>query len=162
MRYVQRGVLCLLAAVAVVVGAGVLLRGRAGPPGPGGADSFLLLAAPAEEERLEAELERVRGRLLAKHAVTLEWLAGRLTLREAASRLQELDAGTPERQLVLWREACPAECATDEERYDWTLLRYAGCEVRGHPEQAPTVRRRLAAEMPEHLRHLLPGAPELR
>jgi hypothetical protein len=161
MRYVQRGVVGLLAAVVVVVGAGVLLRGRAGPPDPGGADSSPLLVTPAEEERLQAEVGRAHQRIHAKHAVALEWLAGRLTVREAAARFRELDAGTPERQLAHWRDACPAECATDEERYDWTLARYVGCEVHRHPGQAPAVRQRLAAELPEHLRRLLPDATEL-
>jgi hypothetical protein len=160
MRYVQRGILCLLAAVVMVVGACVLSRERAGLPGLGGAESSPLLATPAEQERLQAELERVQGRLHAKHAVTLEWLAGRLTLRDGAARFQELDAGRPEGELARWRDACPGACATDEERYEWTIVRYVGCEVQRRPGQASAVHQSVAAELPEHLRRLLPDAPQ--
>src|SRR5262249_24553684 len=44
MRSVQGGVLCLLAAVAMAVGAYFLSSERAGLPGPGGAESSPLLA----------------------------------------------------------------------------------------------------------------------
>jgi hypothetical protein len=161
MRCAQPGVVCLLA-LAFVAGTCSLLRqgdclpdlGRAGPgPHP------LTPAEEQQEARLQAELQRVQKRMFAKRAVVLAFLAGRMTLREAALHFHELDAGTPPRYLVGWRRTCPRECASEEDRYCWTVVRYVGCEARRDPRQAPAAHQRVRAELPEHLRRLLPPAP---
>jgi len=138
-----------LAWCAVALLASGLSRERRGGPGQGG---------PAlGEERWRGQLERAQRRIRAKRAAVLELLAQRLTLRQAAARFQELDAGKPERALAPWRAACPGN--TDEERYCWTVLRFVGPEVRDDPVRAGAVRQRLEAELPCHLRRLLPDAP---
>ena len=138
-----------LAWCAVALLASGLSRERRGGPGQGG---------PAlGEERWRGQLERAQRRIRAKRAAVLELLAQRLTLRQAAARFQELDAGKPERALAPWRAACPGN--TDEERYCWTVLRFVGPEVRDDPVRAGAVRQRLEAELPCHLRRRLPDAP---
>ena len=133
-----------LLAWGVGVGVGALLWERGGP-------------AP-DEGRAQEELERAQERIRAKRAIALEVLAGRLTLRQAAAHFRELDAGRPERKLAHWRASCPGN--TDEERYCWTVLRFVVPEVRHDPVRAGAARRRLEAELPGHLRRLLPDAPE--
>jgi hypothetical protein len=151
MRCALRGGLCLLA-VAFAAGACALSRQREPLPRPGPAGS-------SHEGQLQAEIERARRRTFAKRAVALEFLADHLTLREAAARFRQLDAETPQRPRNGWRAACPAECATDEERYCWTVLRYVARAVRDDPRQARAAHRRLQAALPEHLGRLLPAAP---
>ena len=162
MRCAQRGGLWLLATVALVVGACVLVREVDSLADRGLADPPLVLV-PLDEEQQEqqfqAESERTEQRILGKIANAREYIAGHLSLREAAARFQELDAGKTERELACWRGAFPAECRTDEERHEWAIVRFVTREVRDCPQQAPAVRRRLAAELPDHLRSLLEDAP---
>jgi hypothetical protein len=110
-----------------------------------------------DEGRAQEELERAQERIRTKRAAALEVLANRLTPRQAGARFRELDAGRPERKLAYWRASCPGN--TDEERYCWTVLRCVGPEVRHDPVRAGAARRRLEAELPGHLRRLLPAAP---
>src|SRR5215471_17003315 len=82
-----------LLAWGVGVGVGALFWERGGPA--------------TDEERVQEELERVQERIRAKRAIALEVLANRLSLRQAAARFRELDAGRPERKLAHWRASCP-------------------------------------------------------
>jgi hypothetical protein len=165
MRCVRRGVRCLLTAVALVAGASALLRERDRVPGLGAVDSPPLFLTPDEEEReerVQAEIERSQQRIRAKRAAAQEFIAGRLTLREAAARFREADAGLPESQLARWREASPGACATDDDRYCWTVVRYVECEAWHDPQHGPAALQRLVAELPDHLRALLVDSPEFR
>src|SRR5262249_34353306 len=101
-------------------------------------------------EQLQEELEATQKRIRAKQAVVAELLAERMTLRQAVATFQELDAGKPARQLVLWREKCPGD--TDEERYCWAVLCFVAAEVRHNPQQARAVRQRVEVELPADLR----------
>jgi hypothetical protein len=123
---------------------------------------FLTPNQEEREERVQAEIDRSGERTQAKAAAAREFVGGHLTLREAAARFREADVGIPERQLARWREACPGECGTDDDRYCWTVVRYVECEALHDPEHGPAARQRLAAELPEHLRGALADSPEFR
>ena len=163
MRCARRGVLCLVTAVALVGGVSALLQEREHVPGLGRAGSPPLFLTPEAEERearVQAEIEGTDQRIRAKQAAAREFVAGHLTLREAAARFREADAGIPERQFARWREARPRECDTDEDRYCWTVVLYVEQEVRHDPQQAHAARQRLAAELPDRLLPVLLEAPE--
>jgi hypothetical protein len=146
----------LLPAGVFLLTAGILLweRGRLSPLGSswGSASRESL-----DEDPVDRELQRSQERILAKHAVVGDLLARRLTLRQAAARFGELDASMPESLQAVWRKYCPGN--TDEERYCWTVLRYVAWEVHDDPVRAQALRRRLEAELPEHLRRRLPAGP---
>jgi hypothetical protein len=150
---VERGLLYVLIAAALVAGAHAMFCLQEPVPNRAGAGIGFVLMDDVGEE-LQAGLDRTRECGLAKRAVVAELLAEHLTLRQAAARFQELNATTPERQLVRWREACPGQ--TDEERCCWTVLRYVGAELLDQPQQARAVRQRLEGELPERLRRRLP------
>jgi hypothetical protein len=83
----------------------------------------------AQEQMDEAGREAVT-RLIAKFAVAEEVVGGHVTVAEAATRFRELDATATERQLQAWRKATPG--ATDQERYEATVLRFVE-QVRSAP-----------------------------
>jgi hypothetical protein len=151
MRCVPRSFLGLLSAVVFVAVAWALLWERGWLSSRGGPTPLALKAF--DEEQAQEEIEEAQKRLRAKREVVVELLAERLTLRQAAARFQELDAGKPESQLAPWRASCPGD--TDEERYSWTVLRFVAVEVRHSPEQVRAVRRRVEAELPADLRYRL-------
>ena len=129
---------------------------------PEGSSALFILFRSVTEDKVLAEIERSRQRIQAKEAAAREFVAGHLTLREAAARFREADAGIPARQLARWREACPDECGTDDDRYCWTVVRYVECEARHDPEHGPEALQCLASELPESLRALLADCPEFR
>jgi hypothetical protein len=153
MHCVPRGLLCALLTVFLAVGAGILLfraRDRS--------SASAALASP-EQEQIAEQLYRTRQRILAKQAIIEEFLADRLTLREAADRFQKVDAEISPEQRALWRSYCPGD--TDEDRYCWMVLRFVRPAVQDDPARARAARRRFEAELPAYLRWLLPAGPGL-
>jgi len=102
------------------------------------------------EQALQAEFDRCSERIFAKKAIAEKVLAGQLTLQQAAARFEELDATLSPRLRKQWRTICPGD--TDEERYYWTVLRYAAVAAQWRPLQARALRERLEGQLPEHLR----------
>jgi hypothetical protein len=150
---IPRSVLCLFALVFFVVGASAVVE----LSGVGSWRSPASLPSRGEEQ-IQAEFERTRKRIFAKHTVIVDLLAERLSFREAATRFQELDHDKSERELERWRESCLGD--TDEERYCWTVLRFVCAELGHDPVRAREVRQRLEADLPGPLRCLLADFPE--
>jgi hypothetical protein len=105
------------------------------------------------DQALQVAIDRCSERVLAKKAIAEKVLAGQLTLHQAAARFQELDATQSPGFRAQWRTTCPGD--TDEERYYWTVLRYAAVAAQCRPYQARALRERLEGQLPEHLRHRL-------
>jgi hypothetical protein len=100
-------------------------------------------------EQLRHEELVARGRPLhdsleAKVVVTQDLRAGRVTLREAASRFQALNHACPEYDWERFRQAFPGQ--TDEERHCRQVLVAADNTLRGAPDCEDEVLTRLQAE----------------
>jgi hypothetical protein len=141
-----------------MIGVGALLWGWGCLSRPGSPTASTSLEA-RKDELVREECRRISQRIGAKEAVVLELLAQRLTLREAARRFEQLEAGKSQAQRALWRATTPGE--TDEERSYRTVLHFVRAEVRDDPVRAGVVWQRLYAELPSHLRHLLWERPRL-
>jgi hypothetical protein len=121
---------------------------------PGASGSVRLLSPDDDQGRaLQAELDRTFKRVCSKLATSQKVIDGEWTLHQAAARFADLDATQSPRFHALWRATCPGD--TDEECYQWTVLRTTAAVLQDRPAQARAILERLQEELPEHLRRRL-------
>lgn len=103
-----------------------------------------LASCRAQREKLDAIDERVVARIEEKTRLAEEVAAGRMTLREAASRCAALNRDNPSLRPDIWRTAYPG--ATEEERHCREVLAYVRSVVQDDPAGVSVVAR-LEAEL---------------
>ncbi|HZT82744.1 MAG TPA: hypothetical protein VFA26_21115 [Gemmataceae bacterium] len=142
MKSISRpSLLVLLGAAAVIALALIGPRWLPGPEGASGQD---------EENVLDRQLRAVVQRLEKKQQVIAALLGGRLSLLEAAARFRELNETPSELPNHSYRILF--EGKSDEERLCRQVIAWAYNEAEvSSPEGARAVRRRLEAELAEHL-----------
>jgi hypothetical protein len=113
------------------------------------------LPAPAEQatragqeaEQLERRQQALLRLVAARRQVAADVIAGRLTLLEAAARFRDLNAETPAFEDC--NRIYPGN--SPEERFCRLVIDQVESEMEEEPEQAAELRRRLEAELRQHL-----------
>jgi hypothetical protein len=118
----------------------------------------------AEQQRgdgLDTQLEEVTRRIDSKQHVTVEVIAGRLSLTAAAARFRDLTAGSAE---ALEHLRFAFDGADDDERFCRAVIAWVRTALRDRsPEESERTAARLEAELQDRLRRdgrvTLPAAP---
>jgi len=110
---------------------------------------------PVEDAKWRALCNGVLQRGLAKSRLAEDVAVGRLTLLEAAARFRELNSQWPPFDWDTWRffRHCDFPGASDEEGLCRQVINCTRSTLWQQPEVADEVRRRLEAELDQHLRH---------
>jgi hypothetical protein len=101
-------------------------------------------------EEAEARQTACLHRIKAKRRIAQDVLAQRLTLLEAAEHFRDLNEGNPGVDWEVFRRAYPG--CSDDERYCRQVIDVVEGEVHRDRSRAVAIRKRLEAELREHLK----------
>jgi len=117
-----------------------------------GDHAFLSVVLPQERAhaaRMDRALQDVAGRNVARQAITLELMHGRLTLLEAAAQMRDLDRAAPHFFWEDFRRAYPA--ASDDERHCLEAIAHLRGAFPPRDPAATEATRRYEEELSRHI-----------